>query len=88
MGGRSRTSPPAIVGVGHCDGEVLLLSAFDTLSSSSPGMIDAVTLSVPVERHDEAAALRELALKLAEERDMHADIAVNHGHLVVRLTRR
>jgi hypothetical protein len=50
-------------------------------------MIDAVTLSVLVEGDDEAAALQKLALELAEEYDMHADIAVNHGHLIVRLTR-
>jgi len=35
-------------------------------------MIDAMTLSVPVESDDEAAVLQELALELAEEYDMHA----------------
>ena len=85
MSGRFR--PPAVVQMRRCHGEVLLVSAFDTLPSTSPGMIDAVTLSVPVEGKDEAAALQKLALELAEECDMHADIAVNHDHLIVRLTR-
>jgi len=72
----------------RCHGEVLLLSAFDTLPSTSPGMIDAITLSVPVEGNDGAASLQKLALELAEEYDVQAEIAVNHNHLVVRLTRR
>ena len=88
MSGRFRTTPPTVVQTGRCHGEVLLLSAFSTLHSTSPGMIDAVTLSVPVEGNDEAAALQRLALELAEEYDMHADIAVDHGHLIVRVTRR
>jgi len=71
----------------HCHAEVLLLSAFDTLPSTSPEMIDAVTLSVPVQGDDESAALQRLALELAEEHDLHADVTVNHGHLIVRLTR-
>jgi len=50
-------------------------------------MIDAVTLCVPVKSNDEAAALQKFALELAEECDMHADIAVNHDHLIVRVTR-
>ena len=87
MSGRFRTTPPVVVQVGRCHGEVLLLSAFDTLPSTPPGMIDAMTLSVPVEGNDEAAALQKLALELAEEYDMHADIAVSHDRLIVRLTR-
>lgn len=85
MSGRFRT--PAVVQMNRCHGEVLLVSALDTLPSTSPGIIDAVTLSVPVEGNDEAAALQKLALELAEEYDMHADIVVNHDHLIVRLTR-
>jgi len=88
MKSRSRTTPPAATQVNRSRGEVLLVSAFDTLPSSSPRMIDAMTLSVPVEGHAEAAALRKLALELAEEYEMQADITVNHDHLVVRLTRR
>jgi len=87
MSGRFRTTPPTPVQTGRCHGEVLLLSAFDTLSSTSPGIIDAVTLCVPVESGDEAAALQKFALKLAEDYDMHADTTVNHDHLIVRLTR-
>ena len=71
----------------RCHGEVLLLSAFDTLRSTCPQMIDAMTLSVPVESNDDAAALQRLALQLAEGQDTHAEIAVNQNHLVVRLTR-
>jgi hypothetical protein len=71
-----------------CHGEMLLLSAFDTLPSTSPEMIDAMTLSVPVQGYDEAAALQELALELAEEHDLHADVTVNHDHFIVRLARR
>ena len=85
MSGRVR--PPAAVQMSRCHGEVLLMSAFDTLTSTSPEMIDAVTLSVPVEGKDEAAALQKLALELAEEYDMHADTTVNHDHLIVRLAR-
>ena len=88
MSGRSRTTPPTPVQTGRCHGEVLLLSAFNTLHSTPPGIIDAVTLSVPVEGNDEAAALQRLALELAEEHDTHAEIAVSHNHLIVRLTRR
>lgn len=69
-------------------GEVLLISAFDALPSSSPELIDAMTLSVPVESNDEATALQRLALELAEEYDVQAEIAVNQNHLIVRLTRR
>ena len=72
MKGRSHTTPPATTQVNRSRGEVLLVSAFDMLPSSSPGMIDAMTLSVPVESDDEAAVLQELALELAEEYDMHA----------------
>ena len=69
-------------------GEVLLVSALDTLPLTSPELIDAMTLFVPVEGDDEATALQKLALELAEEHDMHAEIAVSHSHLIVRLTRR
>ena len=68
--------------------EVLLLSAFDTLPSTPPGTIRAITLSLPVEGHSEAAALQELAQELAEEYDLHADVIVHHDHLIVRLARR
>jgi hypothetical protein len=68
-------------------GEVLLLSAFETLPSTFPETINAMTLSMPVESDDEAAALQEFARDLAEERDLHADIVVNHDHLIVRVTR-
>jgi hypothetical protein len=87
MSRRSGTTPPIAAQVGHCHEEVLLLSAFETLPSTSPGMIDAVTLSVPMEDNYEATALQKLALELAEKYDMHADIVVNHDHLIVRLTR-
>lgn len=73
--------------MGRCHGEMLLLSAFETLPSTSPEIIDAMTLSMPVEGNDEAAALRKLALELAEEYDMSADITVSDDHLIVRLTR-
>ena len=87
MSGRFRTTPPAVAQVNRGRGEVLLVSAFDTLPSTPPGMIDAVTLSVPVEGNDEAAALQKFALELADNHGMHADTTVNHDHLVVRLTR-
>ena len=76
------------VQIGRSHRQALLLSAFETLASTSPEIIDALTLSVPVEGGDEAAALQKLALELAEEHDMHAEIAVSHSHLIVRLTRR
>ena len=88
MNVRFRTRPPAATQVNRSRSEVLLVSAFDTLPSTPPGIIDAMTLSVPVESNDEAAALQKLALELAEEYDMHAEIAVDHGHLIVRVTRR
>jgi hypothetical protein len=72
----------------RCHGSVLLLSAFDTLPSTSPGTIGAITLSLPVEGIGEAAALQELAQELAEEHDLHADVSVHHDHLIVRLARR
>jgi len=83
-----RKTPPAVPQMNRGRAEVLLVSAFDTLPSTPPGMIDAVTLSVPVDDNDEAAALQRLALELAEEYDMHADTAVDHSHLIVRITRR
>ena len=88
MKGRFRTTPPGATQVNRDRAEVLLVSAFDTLSSTPPGMIDAVTLSVPVEGNDEAADLQKFALELADDYGMHADTTVNHDHLVVRLTRR
>ena len=87
MSGRFGTTLPALIRVGRCHAEVLLLSAFETLPSTSPEIIDAMTLSMPVESNDEAAALRKLALELAEEYDMYADITVSDDHLIVRLTR-
>ncbi|MGD0205693.1 MAG: hypothetical protein ABSB57_04565 [Dehalococcoidia bacterium] len=68
-------------------GEELLLSAFETLCSTSPEMIGAMTLSMPVKSNDEAGALQKLALQLAVEYNMRPDIAANDGHLIVRLTR-
>ena len=88
MNGRFRATPPATSEVNRSRSEVLLVSAFDTLPSTPPGIIDAMTLSVPVEGDDESAALQKLALELAEEYDMHAEIALDHGHLIVRVTRR
>ena len=85
--GRSWTPPPAVVQIGRPHREALLLSAFETLPSTSPEIIDALTLSVPVEGGDEAAALQKLGLELAEEYDMQADTTVNDNHLIVRLTR-
>ena len=76
------------VQIGRSHRQALLLSAFDTLASTSPGMIDAMTLSLPVEGIDEAAALQKLALELAEEHDISAEIAVSDNHLIVRLIRR
>jgi hypothetical protein len=70
------------------DGEVLLLSAFDTLPSTSPRTIRAITLSLPVEGDREAAALEKFAQDLAEERDLNANVTVQHDHLIVRLARR
>ena len=87
MKGRFRTTPPGATQVNRDRAEVLLVSAFDTLSSTPPGMVDSVTLSVPVEGNDEAAALQKFALELADDYGMHADTTVNHDHLVVRLTR-
>jgi hypothetical protein len=85
--GRSWATPPAVVQIGRSHREALLLSAFETLPSTSPEIIDALTLSVPVGGDSEAAALQKLALELAEEYDMHTDTTVNDNHLIVRLTR-
>ena len=74
--------------VGHPHREALLLSAFEMLPSTSPEIIDALTLSVPVEDGEEAATLKKLALELTEGRDMHADTTVKDNRLIVRLTRR
>jgi hypothetical protein len=68
--------------------EVLLLSAFDTLPSTSPGTIRSITLSLPVEGDGEAAALQKFAQDLAEEHDLNANVTVQHDHLIVRLARR
>jgi hypothetical protein len=46
-----------------------------------------MTLSMPVGGNDEAAALQKLALQMAVEYDMYADIMGNDDHLVVRLIR-
>jgi hypothetical protein len=68
--------------------EVLLLSAFDTLPSTSPGEIGAITLSLPVESDGETAALQKFAQDLAEEHDLNANVTVQPDHLIVRLARR
>jgi hypothetical protein len=88
MNGRSRATPPAPSQLNRSRVEVLLVSAFATLPSTPPEMVDAVTLSMPVADNDEAAALWKLALELAGEYDVHADFAVSRGHLIVRVTRR
>jgi hypothetical protein len=65
----------------------LLLSAFETLRSTSPETVEAMTLSMPVGSNDEAATLQKLALQMAVEYDMYADITGNDDRLVVRLIR-
>ena len=83
-----RVAHDEAVQIGRSHRQALLVSAFETLASTSPEIIDALTLSVSVEGGDEAAALQKLELELAEEYDMHADTTVNDNHLIVRLTRR
>jgi hypothetical protein len=83
----SGTILSAVAQVDPRHGEDLLLSAFETLRSTSPEMIGAMTLSMPVKSNDEAGALQKLALQLAVEYNMRPDIAANDGHLIVRLTR-
>jgi len=72
----------------RCHGSVLLLSASDTLPSTPPGTISAITLSLPVESSGETAALQELAQELADEHDLRVDVTVHNDHLIVRLARR
>jgi hypothetical protein len=69
-------------------GESLLLSAIGTLPTTSPEIVNAVTLSLPLHDGSELAALRKLALALAEEHGLHADVTVQDDRLVVRLARR
>jgi hypothetical protein len=88
MNGRFHATPSATMGVNRSRSGALVVSAFDTLLSTPPEIIDAMTLSVPVKNNDEAAALQEFALELAEEYNMRAEMAVDHGHVVVRVTRR
>ncbi len=68
--------------------ELLLLSAFDTLPTTSPEIVNSVTLSVPLHDRNELAALRELAFDLAEQHGLHADVTAHHDHLIVRFSRR
>jgi len=69
-------------------GETLIRSACETLAQTSPGLIHAVTLSLPAEGLAQISWLRAAACSLAAGYDFHAAVTVAESHVSVRLTRR
>jgi len=67
--------------------EVLIRSACKTLLAS-PDTVSATTVSMGIGGTQVGAdEVRKLALRLAEEHDLAADVSVHLDHMRVRLTR-
>jgi len=68
-------------------GETLIRSACDMLSQTSPDLVAAVTVSLPVGTPAEIDWLRATACSLAAKYEFDAAVTVEEGHVGVRLTR-
>ena len=69
-------------------GETLIRSACETLGQTSPGLVAAVTVSLPAAGLAQANRLSAAACSLAAGYDFHAAVTVAESHVSVRLTRR
>jgi hypothetical protein len=70
------------------EGETLIRSACETLAQTSPGLIAAMTLSLPAGGPGEANWLWAAACSLAAQYEFDAAVAADDSHVSVRLTRR
>jgi hypothetical protein len=70
------------------EGETLIRSACETLAQTSPGLIAAITLSLPAGGPGEANWLRAAAFSLAAQYEFDAAVTAGGSHVSVRLTRR
>ena len=69
-------------------GETLIRSACETLAQTSPGLVTAVTISLPAEGLAQTNWLQASARSLAAQYEFDAGVAAEEGHVSVRLTRR
>ena len=69
-------------------GETLIRSACETLAQTSPGVIAAVTVSLPASEPGETNWLRAAACSLAAQYEFDAAVTAGGSHVSVRLTRR
>ena len=79
------------VGLEHrrsAHGETLIRSACEMLAQTSPGLVAAVTVSLPASEPGETIWLRAAACSLAAGYDFDAAVAAEESHVSVRLTRR
>jgi hypothetical protein len=69
-------------------GETLVRSACETLARTSPGLVAAVTVSLPAGGPADITWLKASACSLAAQYDFDAAVTAGEGHVSVRLTRR
>jgi len=68
-------------------GETLIRSACEMLAQTSPGLVAAVTVSLPAEGLAQSNWLRAAACSLAAKYEFDAAVAVENAHISVRFTR-
>jgi len=69
-------------------GETLIRSACEMLAQTSPGLVAAVTVSLPAEGLAQTNWLRAAACSLAAKYEFDAAVTAGDSHASVRLTRR
>ena len=69
-------------------GETLIRSACEMLAQTSPGLVAAVTVSLPAEGLAQTNWLRAAACSLAAKYEFDAVVTAGDSHVGVRLTRR
>jgi len=69
-------------------GETLIRSACEMLAQTSPGLVAAVTVSLPAEGLAQINWLRPTACSLAAKYEFDAALTEENAHISVRLTRR
>ncbi len=66
---------------------VLVRSACRTLLNAPRGLIDAMTVSMPLDESSRLAELQALTRKIATQHCLRVDMVVKEAHLKVRITR-
>ena len=69
-------------------GETLIRSACEMLAQTSPGLVAAVTVSLPASGLGQINWLRATACSLAAQYEFDAAVTAGDTHVSVRLTRR